>query len=370
MSKTNLRDKIDYLNSLRGIAVLMVVFTHAGLYTNTAGLGDVMRGIVGDASRGVQLFYILSAFTLFYSLHARSGEDRNRWTDFFIRRLFRIAPLWWLSIAVFLHLRNQYTFSVQNILSNAFFIHGFNPCYINSIVVGGWSIAVEMTFYLLVPVFYRLCSNVSKSVIWFTWIYAASRALTLWMAHWHLGYSDQVWSEFTFFCLPHQLPVFFLGFILFHLVIRKDTAISKVALVHAAIFLIFCYSFSKDWFMEQCALLFPLVWIVSAAPIKLWNNRLLQYLGKVSFSLYLVHFAAVMLVNKTEFVSLFQSSYAQLAIGFPLVVLFATGMSILTFNLVEKPGIKLGNRLIEALEARSRSRNTNAVQVPMPGSVH
>ena len=353
MRKANLRDKIGYLNSLRGVAVLMVIFTHAGLYVKSALLGDGVRSVIADASRGVQLFYILSAFTLFYSLHMRSGEDKSRWTDFFIRRLFRIAPLWWVSLGAYLLLRNEFHFSWKNIVCNIFFVHGFHPQYINSIVVGGWSIAVEMNFYLLIPLFYKLCSNSSKTIIWMFWIYLASNLFCLWLGTWQVGYSEQVWKEFVFFFLPHQLPVFFFGFLLFHMVIRKDTQLTPSAWIHATLFILLIFSFHKDWFVSQCALLLPLVWIVSKAPqVPLWNNKVLQYLGKISFSLYLVHFAAVLIVRKSDILAMIPYPTVQFLVGFGFVSIVATGLASLTFHFVEKPGIRLGNRLIEFLESR------------------
>jgi len=344
----NLRNKIDYLNSLRGIAVLMVIFTHAGLYSTTTSLAPWLRSIIGDASRGVQLFYILSAFTLFYSIESRSSDDKHRWVDFFIRRLFRIAPLWWLSIAVFIQLRNEFHFSSLNIFMNAIFLHGFHPRFINSIVVGGWSIAVEMNFYLLVPLFWKICSNTSRSVITLFWLYLATRLLTLALGVVTTPFSAQVWTEYLYYFLPHQLPVFIFGFILFHMVIRKDLILSRIASVHAALFILLIFSFSKDWFMSQCILLFPLVWIVSAAPgIKLWNNRVLQFIGRLSFSVYLVHFAAVLLVRHTGVLDLITNPYLVFFCGFILVSATATGIAYLTYKLIEKPGIILGNRLIE-----------------------
>ena len=45
-------------------------------------------------------------------------------------------------------------FSRRNVydnLSTAFFLHGLHPEAINSVIPGGWSIAVEMTFYLFFP---------------------------------------------------------------------------------------------------------------------------------------------------------------------------------------------------------------------------
>jgi len=352
-TKANLRGKIGYLNSLRGVAVLMVIFTHAGLYVKSALLGDGIRGVIADASRGVQLFYILSAFTLFYSLYVRSCEDKSRWKDFFIRRFFRIAPLWWTSIVVYLFLRNEFHFSWSNILCNFLFIHGFHPQYINSIVVGGWSIAVEMNFYLLIPLFYKLCSNTSRTIVWFFWVYLALSLFSNWAGTWQVGYSEQVWKEFVFFFLPHQLPVFFLGFLLFHLVIRRDTKMSIAAWIHATAFILLVFSFHKDWFMSQCALLFPLVWMVASAPhIHLWNNRVLQYLGKISFSLYLVHFAAVLVVRKSGILALIPHPTLQFFIGFLFVSTIATGIASLTYRYIERPGIQFGNRLIDWMETR------------------
>ena len=48
---------------------------------------------------GVQLFFIASAFTLFLSRHRRS-EVGNK--NFFIRRFFRIAPMYYLGIILYL----------------------------------------------------------------------------------------------------------------------------------------------------------------------------------------------------------------------------------------------------------------------------
>lgn len=353
MAKAELRNKLDYINSLRGIAVLLVVFTHAGLYVKTSLLGEGLRSVIADASRGVQLFYLLSAFTLFYSLNARKSEDGHRWLDFFLRRLFRIGPLWWISIVGFLYLRSQYQFSWSNILSNAFFIHGFNPKYINSIVLGGWSIAVEMTFYLLIPLFYKLCSNLNRTVICFFWIYLAGR-VTTWFLGVHYPMTQQ-WKEFLFYYLPNQLPVFLLGFALFHIIIRKDTEMRSSGLVHLALFILLAFSFWRDWFITQCVLLFPMVWIVSATTrFPLWNNRVLQYIGKISFSLYLVHFSAIQLVNHLGWLAHIPYPRLQFAMGYLLICLIAIAFSSITYALIEKPGMKMGGFLVDRLDNKSR----------------
>jgi len=346
--------KLDYLDSLRGIAVMMVIFTHAGLYVDTSGLPDILRHLISFASRGVQLFYILSAFTLFYSLDRRSTSDAHRWGDFFIRRLFRIGPLWWLSVIAFLFLRNQYTFSSPNIVSNLFFVHGFHPQYINSIVVGGWSIAVEMVFYLLVPFCYFIFTSTQRTLIGIFWIYAGSRALIGILRHVDSGFSEQIWNEYLFYFLPNQLPVFLTGFLLFHLIIRKDELVNAMGYIHLVATLFLCYILYPDWFHSQNFLLVPFVWIVSRAPrFPLWNNALLQYLGKVSFSLYLVHFGAVMIVRYMDFLPSIPSPSLRFGIGFLVVASIATGIATLTWNGIEKPGQKLGSWIIRKWDRKN-----------------
>ena len=61
-----------------------------------------MIGFTGQ--RGVQLFYMISAFTLYLSLDGRRTEQ-HPWTNYFLRRFFRIAPLFYLVIVANVLLR-------------------------------------------------------------------------------------------------------------------------------------------------------------------------------------------------------------------------------------------------------------------------
>lgn len=59
---------LTYLDALRGLAVLGVILVHCTLITNQTGKFLVL-GFAGQ--RGVQLFYVISAFTIFHSLSIR-----------------------------------------------------------------------------------------------------------------------------------------------------------------------------------------------------------------------------------------------------------------------------------------------------------
>ncbi len=85
--------QLDSIDALRGIAVLGVIVIHAA---NVPHVPNTIWNLALPGQRGVQLFFIVSAFTLFLSRERRPDEahpDRN----FFLRRFFRLTPMFYLA---------------------------------------------------------------------------------------------------------------------------------------------------------------------------------------------------------------------------------------------------------------------------------
>ncbi len=148
--------KYSFIDALRGLAILGVILTHSSNFV--APDTTALQSIMSHGRFGVQLFYIASALTLCLSWEARKNNEISPLRNFFIRRFFRIAPMFYLAIFFYALL---YGFSPRYWAPNGiewwfipltmFFSHGFHPETINSIVPGGWSIAVEMCFYATLP---------------------------------------------------------------------------------------------------------------------------------------------------------------------------------------------------------------------------
>ena len=81
---------------MRGWAILLVIMVHSSQLA--PALDGAFAKIAAQGARGVQLFYVASALTLTMSWHAR----RDGTVPFYLRRLFRIAPMFWLAIPFFL----------------------------------------------------------------------------------------------------------------------------------------------------------------------------------------------------------------------------------------------------------------------------
>ncbi|AUS26131.1 acyltransferase [Paenibacillus polymyxa] len=152
------QDKLQFVDTLRALAIIGVLLVHVSQYVD--GLNGWLQKGLSIGAKGVALFYMASAFTLFLSLSRRSSDKREGMVAYLLRRFFRIAPLYYMMLGIYLvvngtgprfWLGDQEGVTVTNIAAHALFLNGLNPYWINSIIGVEWSIAVECMFYLFIP---------------------------------------------------------------------------------------------------------------------------------------------------------------------------------------------------------------------------
>ena len=130
--------------------------------------------LLAQGNYGVQLFFLASAITLCHSMASRMQADKYPVFYFFLRRFFRIAPLFWLAMVFYWTCpqsmppgwyREWVGTDVQPsyFVLTALFLHGWHPFSFNCIVPGGWSIAVEMTFYVFFPLLFLWLHSLKRS---------------------------------------------------------------------------------------------------------------------------------------------------------------------------------------------------------------
>lgn len=225
-------DRLQWVDSLRGIAVLGVVLVHCGQAARSTGsLGD----FAAAGQYGVQLFFIISAITisLTYSKHiAKNGSSFRSNLAWISKRLFRIAPLYYLA-AVFYSaehfvLNSKLGDLVSNkpdlfdFVMNILLVHTWVPSAVNSIVPGGWSIGVEVMFYCMFPLIMH-ASGVRR----FPLILASAAALILTLSE-IAGRSlsnsfPTISDQYFYLWFPAQVPVLLIGCAFYHHFITRGT---------------------------------------------------------------------------------------------------------------------------------------------------
>lgn len=101
MSETAVRGRLDHIDAMRAIAVILVMWTHyAELYAQIAGSQhglDTLQSSVNFGRIGVVIFFGVSGLLIPTSLR---GSLRDGTRRFVIRRFFRLYPAFWLSIPI------------------------------------------------------------------------------------------------------------------------------------------------------------------------------------------------------------------------------------------------------------------------------
>jgi peptidoglycan/LPS O-acetylase OafA/YrhL len=353
---------LAYIDAARGWAFLGVLTFHA--FGRAPVKNYIVQSLASSGNYGVQLFFIASALTLFMSLESRRTKDDRPITYFFIRRFFRIAPLFYFGIVFYLLAwgTGPRDFAPDGIhphqvILTALFLHGWWPDAINSVVPGGWSIAVEMNFYLLLPLLFLFLTTLRRAVIAFLisapitiGISIAVTKLT------HASLDPQLFSGFTYYWLPRQFAVFLLGIIVFHLS-RKPVA-PHTATVAAILGLLGVIAVSllglrvPDSYLAHSICFAVILVALRSAPLRLLVNPATRLLGTLSFSAYICHFFALDLaVAALAKLSFLPAEHSRIifVLVWVLGLTLTCAFSFITYRLIEIPGQNLGRAIIAAL---------------------
>jgi peptidoglycan/LPS O-acetylase OafA/YrhL len=145
------RPYYPFLDGLRGMAIIMVVFFHCQLSGNFFYLSFF------SGSLGVEIFFVLSGFLITtLILKEKITTSTISLRKFYIRRAFRILPVAYLYIAVSILLNLIFHTHVHTLIfiASALFILDFSYFrpFNNPYTGHYWSLSVEEQFYILFPV--------------------------------------------------------------------------------------------------------------------------------------------------------------------------------------------------------------------------
>lgn len=272
--------------------------------------------------------------------------------------------------------------SVKNLIANYTFTNGIYLPAINDIPPGGWSIGVEMLFYLTIPLLFAHINSIKKAICLFLFTVFVSFIVNNFYGDHMINIFNYIWNKknpwVLYFWLPNQLPVFVLG-ILLYLIYKKKSFSLKIGQIFliASISLFFTlafFDFSKKsiYFLFKMEYIYSLIFLLFAIGTYVTKNKFIinsfvQKIGVVSFSMYLNHFIILYFssyiyngINKIITYYL-QWPYFILKNNIIFLTLYATVVFICyvfskyTYKNVELKGIRFGNKIISKWNYKSNN---------------
>jgi peptidoglycan/LPS O-acetylase OafA/YrhL len=368
---------IPRLEALRGVAALIVAASHIGtipvgdghmLVANPRPVDSVVVGFLlrtsvhlTDGLQAVSLFFVLSGFVLTLALSRGGTEPALLSCRFAIARLFRIYPAVIASVAVFavalLVTGSQPRLTLGRVVADMLLL----DTSLNGVM---WSLQLEVLAMPLILTVYLVRLRWSRQAVHVVAILALLLVALSFTGSWTrllAPFGPPLGPSYAFLfgvliadAGPRIAPM---------LTTRRATlaATAAIALFFAARPVL---GPASNWRMIANAYgAAALILIVSYGPqirlLSVLDTRVLRFLGRVSYSFYLLHPLTLIALSQVSAVLVFL-----LDLGVPELVLAPTLLAISTaiaaalagisYAHVERPGIAAGRALIRRMGVKSR----------------
>lgn len=291
------------LESLRGIAAISVALFHFKIGSHFNNEFTTNAGVLVD------FFFVLSGFVIYYSYHDKLRNFQSL-ILFQKKRFLRLYPLHLLMLGVFLLIElAKYIFESQTgIISNkpAFEINNFQAFVANMLLLQNWtipritfndpswSISAEFYTYLLFGLIVYIIKSKKFLLLIFLILFIPFMFFNI---SGHMLETSNIWgpARCTYsFAIGSFASYIYLNFNFQNRISNSYTAVLLLSLCY---FLVSKYGDAESWILTSLPLVFGLVVFVLVATDKnttvnkLLSINVLVYLGKISYGIYMIHYA-------------------------------------------------------------------------------
>ena len=342
------------LDGLRGLAILLVLLMHTAGGWSAAlsirqsvdavpnlSLPSWLLRIASAGGHGVQLFFVVSAFTL----TMRARDNRTGLAAYALRRLARVAPGYWLAGLAYTAMAGfgprlwaPAGIGAADFVAAALFASSWRGGASLAVVPGGWSVSCEVAFYAVLPVMLRLCA------------YDARRAASLTgMAMIFAGVFLAFRTGDNPFTAVAQAPVFMCGITVALAAAQKSLPAAPMVALGILVAAVGILPLLPGISAFPSILLFSALTATAVAlavhsPSCLLANRPLVAIGRVSYSIYLIHFALLAPCLWLAERLAPADDWHTLALSYPLTLASSFAVASLTYRWIEQPAIAWAHR--------------------------
>jgi len=325
------RNRLQELDALRGLAAFCVLLFHFTINQNANKLGwQFDYGVTG-----VDIFFMISGFVIFLTIH-----KIKRWQEFVVFRFARLYPTYWacmLLTTLFIFIYNPGSFDPIQFLANLTMV----PVFFSKEVLDGsyWTLVVELLFY-----FWILLIYVSKTIRYIVQIGIFFTVAIVSFHYFESYYHDFYWITVRKVPLLSHFPLFFSGILFYNLKFKSFSFKTVAVILLSMAASVYLHDKGGNAMFSTTALEHQLILIFYHIVFALFVlNKLtflvqppLLFLGKISYSLYLLHqFIGVHLITTFN-----ETWHLNIYLALILTILICVGLAYLVTNYLELPAIK------------------------------
>jgi peptidoglycan/LPS O-acetylase OafA/YrhL len=294
---------------------------------------DIANGLFHLGGYSVDMFFIVSGFLIFWSFDA----DQNK-KHFYIKRFFRIFPLYTLLILVqtlfFIGFSDGgFGQIVKYFISNIFFLNFLSPSvgttlstlHVDAINGSLWTLKNEVVFYALVPLIFMLYKKWGKVIL----VVLYSLSVLYMIGADYLGISKLL------ILFPSQLRLFIVGITLYVLFDSlKDKNITLWAVMSLGLIVLFGENSYFKFLFYPYLLGLIVIWLA-------YFVRRIKIKFDFSYSIYILHFPMIQLALY------FKINPHNPIVSFILLFGIVFVLSYFSEKYIEKRFIQLGKKIIK-----------------------
>lgn len=372
-----------FINLFRAAAAFWVLLAHCMIWGGWYGIP------LPSPKLAVDLFMMISGYLMcanaFNRRYTEPLTTARNWFRFWLRRFFRIAPAYYLTLALAAVFSGPFLagyhelqglaperwspggaddptmveFSFFNLALHVSFLFGLLPAYSFSTFLPDWSLSLEMQFYLIFPAlllamerygFLRVAipAGVSVALLGF-------------------GISQAVqYPEPSL--LAMKLNYFMAGMLLFRLLCAQTSGAKRIIYAVCALVLVALdLRYPLSFVLVACALLLSMITLgrlETSGRTPAWlshliDNRVVRFASDVSYSVYLFHgfflsLSGLIISGQIDFLAM--PAYLRTFFIFLFVSISTYASAYVVYRLVELPGIAAGRRVLRRFASSSNAQ--------------
>ena len=381
------------INGLRAFAAYWVLVAHCMIWAGWSS------GTIPDPKIAVDIFMVISGFLMAFTLSAREPKEPmsrpSSWLRFYVKRWFRLAPAYYLSLVLVIVLASQFLggyadlramnpdfwngsvvydparikYTLTNIVLHLTFAFGLHPTYSFSTFLPDWSLSLEMQFYVAFPFIFLAMRRFGAGKV------AIALAALSYAATWALKSAVETGHMTGFYepsLLVFRLPIFLAGVLIYEASATQQNDEWRRAF-YIALAVGFCLGMANHYKFEILLLVTPVALMAViltpaqrpgarfALLLKICKSRAVTYLSDISYSVYLFHGLFIAIVGSRITRAAHEAGYsvttATLVVTAAVTVL-TTAFAFAMYRFVELPGMRIGAALLDRHRQRATAQTS------------